>query len=146
MLSPTPDRVLDRLREICLALPEATELVSHGIPAFRVAAKMFAYFRHDHHGDGRTVVCIKTAGRDEQEHLIESDPDLFSWPAYIGPSGWISMKSRRRRRRLAPGGRPRPDELPTGGTASAPGHLVKGFVPSQWPISAGAKARQAGLK
>jgi len=91
MLSRVPDRALDRLREICRALPETTELVSHGIPAFRVAAKMFAYFRHDHHGDGRTVVCVKTAGRDEQEHLIESDPDLFSWPAYIGPSGWISM-------------------------------------------------------
>jgi phosphoribosylglycinamide formyltransferase-1/phosphoribosylamine--glycine ligase/phosphoribosylglycinamide formyltransferase/phosphoribosylformylglycinamidine cyclo-ligase len=91
MLSPAPDQTLARLRALCLALPETTELVSHGMPAFRVAAKMFAYFRHDHHGDGRTVVCVKTSGRDEQDHLIESDPDMFSWPAYIGPSGWIAM-------------------------------------------------------
>jgi len=91
MLSPAPDQVLARLRTLCLALPETEELVSHGIPAFRVAGKMFAYFRHDHHGDGKTVTCLKTAGRDEQEHLIESDPEVFSWPAYIGPAGWISM-------------------------------------------------------
>ena len=38
-----------------------------------------------------TVVCVKTAGRDEQEMLMEAEPDLFSWPAYIGPAGWIAM-------------------------------------------------------
>jgi phosphoribosylglycinamide formyltransferase-1 len=52
---------------------------------------MFAYFRHDHHGDGRTVVCVKTAGRDEQDLLLELDPDLYSWPAYIGAAGWIAI-------------------------------------------------------
>jgi hypothetical protein len=52
---------------------------------------MFAYFRHNHHGDGLTVVCLKTTGRDEQEMLIEADPALYSRPAYLGPSGWISL-------------------------------------------------------
>ena len=42
---------------------------------------MFAYFRHDHHGDGQTVACVKTSGRDEQDMLIEADPELYSWPA-----------------------------------------------------------------
>jgi phosphoribosylglycinamide formyltransferase-1/phosphoribosylamine--glycine ligase/phosphoribosylglycinamide formyltransferase/phosphoribosylformylglycinamidine cyclo-ligase len=91
VLSSDPGPVLERIRELCLALPQTGERLSHGIPAFDVAGKMFAYFRHDHHGDGRTVVCVKTAGRDEQEMLIEADPDLYSWPAYIGPSGWISI-------------------------------------------------------
>ena len=59
--------VLERLRAACLALPETDETISHGIPAFRVAGKMFAYFRHNHHGDGMTGVCVKTTGRDEQE-------------------------------------------------------------------------------
>lgn len=90
-LSPTPRIVLERLRALCLALPEADEKVSHGIPAFQVAGKMFAYFRHDHHGDGRTAVCLKTTGREEQEMLIEADPALYSWPAYLGPSGWIAL-------------------------------------------------------
>ena len=91
MLSSDPEIVLARLRALCLALPETSEKVSHGIPAFQVAGKMFAYFRHDHHGDGRTDVCVKTGGRDEQEMLMEADPDTYSWPAYIGPSGWVGV-------------------------------------------------------
>lgn len=91
MLAEDPDLVLHRLRELCLALPDTGEKVSHGIPAFQVAGRMFAYFRHNHHGDGRTVVCVRTTGKEEQDLLIELDPDLYSWPAYIGPSGWISM-------------------------------------------------------
>ena len=77
MLSDDPDGVLARLRGLALALAETDEVVSHGIPAFRVAGKMFAYFRHDHHGDGMTVVCVKTSGRDEAEMLIEAEPDTF---------------------------------------------------------------------
>jgi len=91
MLAADPQAVLARLRSACLTLPETDEIVSHGMPGFRVAGKMFAYFRHNHHGDGMTVVCVKTSGRDEQEMLMEAEPDLFSWPAYIGPSGWIAM-------------------------------------------------------
>ena len=91
MLSPDPDGVLTRLRGLALALAQTDEVISHGIPAFRAAGKMFAYFRHDHHGDGRTVVCVKTSGRDEAQMLIEADPELFSKPAYLWPSGWVGM-------------------------------------------------------
>jgi phosphoribosylglycinamide formyltransferase-1/phosphoribosylamine--glycine ligase/phosphoribosylglycinamide formyltransferase/phosphoribosylformylglycinamidine cyclo-ligase len=90
-LADDPEAVLERLRALCLALPETSERVSHGIPAFDVAGKMFAYFRHNHHGDGRTVVCLKTTGLEEQALLIELDPGLYSRPAYLGPSGWISL-------------------------------------------------------
>jgi hypothetical protein len=91
MLSPRPEAVLERLRAACLALPETDETISHGIPAFRVGGRMFAYFRHNHHGDGMTGVCVKTTGRDEQELLIEADPELYSRPAYLWPSGWITI-------------------------------------------------------
>lgn len=90
-MSPDRETTLKRLRAICLALPETSEKVSHGSPAFQVAGKMFAYFWHDHHGDGRTMACLKTGGREEQDMLIERDPDLYSWLPYIGPSGWIGM-------------------------------------------------------
>lgn len=91
MLASDPTAVEARLRAACLALPETDEKISHGIPAFSVAGKMFAYYRHDHHGDGMTVVCVKTAGRDEQEFLLEADPDTYSRPAYLYPSGWIAV-------------------------------------------------------
>jgi hypothetical protein len=90
-MSPESDPILTRIRKTCLALPGTAEKISHGIPAFTVAGKMFAYFRRNHHGDGRSTVCVKTSGREEQDMLIESNPDLYSWPAYIGPSGWIAI-------------------------------------------------------
>ena len=91
MLSSNPSAAEARLRKLCLALPGTAEKVSHGIPAFQVAGRMFAYFRHDHHRDGLTVACVKTGGRDEQDFLIEADPATYSWPAYLGPSGWIGV-------------------------------------------------------
>ncbi|WP_293900954.1 MmcQ/YjbR family DNA-binding protein [Phenylobacterium sp.] len=91
MIASDPAAAEARLRGLCLALPETGERISHGIPAFDVAGKMFAYYRHDHHGDGTTVVCVKTSGRDEQEFLIEADPDTYSRPAYLWPSGWIAV-------------------------------------------------------
>ena len=91
MLSSDPKAAEERLRLLCLALPETDEKLSHGSPAFRVAGKMFAYFWHDHHADGLTRAAVKTTGRDEQDFLIEADPDTYSWPAYTGGAGWIAI-------------------------------------------------------
>src|SRR5262245_23770346 len=91
MLSDDPKGVEAQVRALCLALPETGERISHGIPAFDVAGKMFAYFRHNHHGDGMTVVCVKTSGRDEQEMLWEADSETYSKPAYLWPSGWVAV-------------------------------------------------------
>lgn len=82
---------LDKVREAALDLPETEERLSHGQPTFFVAGKQFAQFRHNHHGDGRTVVCVRTGGPDEQAMLIEAVPDTYSRPAYLGPSGWVSI-------------------------------------------------------
>ena len=82
---------LQKIRETALALPETEERVSHGQPTFFVSGKQFAQLRDNHHGDGKTVVCVKTSGLDEQAMLIETDPDTYSKPAYLGPSGWVSI-------------------------------------------------------
>ena len=82
---------LDRLREIALSLPETQERLSHGQPTFFVAGKQFAQFRDNHHGDGVTGVCVKTSSLDEQAMLLESDPATYTRPAYLGPSGWVSI-------------------------------------------------------
>ena len=87
----TSEQLLERVSELCLALPETSTKLSHGAPAFAVAGKMFAYFSDNHHGDGRTAILLKTSGLEEQEMLIEADPELFSRPAYLWPSGWIGM-------------------------------------------------------
>ena len=54
--------------------------------------KFFAYFWHDHHGDGETAVLVKTSGLEEQAMLIEADPNCYFKPAYLGPSGWVAMR------------------------------------------------------
>ena len=82
---------LTRIREIALLLPEVEERTSHGQPTFFVAGKQFAQARDDHHGDGLTVVCVRTSGADEQAMLIEAAPDVYTRPAYLGPSGWVGV-------------------------------------------------------
>ena len=80
---------LSRVRSFALELPEAEERPSHGQPTFFVAGKQFAQFRDNHHGDGKTVVCVRVASIDEQAMLIEVDPGTYSKPAYM-PS-WLSI-------------------------------------------------------
>ncbi|WP_242186595.1 MmcQ/YjbR family DNA-binding protein [Sphingomonas sp. CARO-RG-8B-R24-01] len=92
-MSPDPAPLLDRIRSLCLALPETAERASHGAPGFLVAdGKFFAYFWHNHHDDGETVVIVKTTGDDEQAQLIDLDPACYFKPAYLGPSGWIALR------------------------------------------------------
>jgi hypothetical protein len=80
---------LDRVRASALELPETEERLSHGQPTFFVAGKQFAQFRNNHHGDGRTVVCVRVSNLDEQAMLLEANPELYSKPAYL-PS-WVGI-------------------------------------------------------
>src|SRR6185503_13801067 len=80
---------LAKIRQAALELPETEERLSHGQPTFFVAGKQFAQFRNNHHGDGKTVVCVRVSSLDEQAMLLEADPAIYSKPAYL-PS-WISI-------------------------------------------------------
>ena len=80
---------LERVRAAALELPDTDERVSHGQPTFFVAGKQFAQFRDNHHGDGRTVVCVRVSGVDEQAMLIEADPATYNKPAYL-PT-WVGI-------------------------------------------------------
>jgi predicted DNA-binding protein (MmcQ/YjbR family) len=84
-MSKTPT---DRLRAICLNLPQATEKEAWGDPTFRVRDKIFAMEKR---GDGRiSVWCKAPAG--SQEVLVGADPDRFFVPPYVGHKGWIGMR------------------------------------------------------
>jgi len=78
----------DRLRKICLALPEAHEEEAWGDPTFRVRNKIFAMEKR---GDGRISVWCK-APPGSQEVLVGADPQRFFIPPYVGPKGWIGMR------------------------------------------------------
>lgn len=80
---------LEKVRAAALELPETAERLSHGQPSFFVAGRQFAQFRSNHHGDAKTVVCVRIGNLDEQAMLLEADPETYSKPAYL-PS-WISI-------------------------------------------------------
>jgi hypothetical protein len=80
---------LDKVREAALDLPETEERLSHGQPTFFVAGKQFAQFRANHHGDSKTVVCVRVGSFDEQAMLLDAAPETYSKPAYL-PS-WIAL-------------------------------------------------------
>jgi hypothetical protein len=82
---------IERLRKICLALPEANERVSHGEPTwFAGKGKVFAMLDNHHHGAKHlSVVLPQPMG--VQQALIDADPDRFFRPPYVGPSGWVGV-------------------------------------------------------
>lgn len=87
-----PEWLLAQVRERALALPEADETLSHGMPCFGIIkGKKFAYFTQDHHGDGKTAILVKISGLDEQSMLIDADPDRYYRPAYFG-DGWVGIR------------------------------------------------------
>lgn len=86
---PTP---LERVRKICLSLPEAHEVEAWGEPTFRVRNKLFAMYAapNNHHGGGRPSLWIKST-HVNQDLLIQADADRYFSPPYVGPSGWVGM-------------------------------------------------------
>ncbi len=81
---------LDRVREICLALPETTEKIAWGAPTFRVG-KIFVMVADHHHGDAHLAIWCNAA-EGVQESLISADPKHFFRPPYVGPGGWVGVR------------------------------------------------------
>lgn len=83
---------LDRVRTACLALPEVTERLSHGVPTFFVRGrKTFVMFHDDHHGDGRLALwCAAPPG--VQGEVVAEDPERFFVPPYVGHRGWLGLR------------------------------------------------------
>jgi hypothetical protein len=88
-IPPLPSAV-ERLRKICLALPETAEVEAWGEPTFRVKGKIFAMHASSgtHHGAGRPAVWILSVSM-EQDMVLRARPDRYFKPPYVGPSGWI---------------------------------------------------------
>ncbi len=83
---------LDRVRALCLSLPETNERLSHGSPAFFVRdKKTFVMYLDDHHGDGRLALwCAAPPGM--QEALVAGEPEHYFRPPYVGHRGWVGVQ------------------------------------------------------
>ena len=86
------ERVLERIRELCLALPETSERPSHGAPTFFVRGRRsFLMVLSNHHGDGRFAIwCAAPDG--VQTMLVDADPERYFVPPYVGHRGWLGVR------------------------------------------------------
>ena len=81
----TEEKVLAKLREICLALPEVREVKTWGHPTFQAGKKSFAVL--DKY-NGHLCICFKTTLALQQ--LLLEDQHFFKTP-YSGNQGWVSL-------------------------------------------------------
>ena len=82
---------LEKLRELCLALPETTERLSHGEPTWFIRdKKTFVTYANHHHDDRLAFWCAAPDGA--QETLVATDPDRFFVPPYVGHRGWLGVR------------------------------------------------------
>ena len=86
----TEAAAVERLRRICLKLPDATEKLAWGEPTWR-AGKIFAQMDTHHHGSDHLAVWLP-ARPGLQEALVEEDPVRFFRPPYVGHLGWLGVR------------------------------------------------------
>lgn len=84
-----PVEHLERLRAICLSLPDATEKETWGDPTWRVRNRIFAMQKGNYEG-GRPSVWMK-APDGGQAVLVGAAPERFFVPPYVGGKGWIGV-------------------------------------------------------
>jgi phosphoribosylglycinamide formyltransferase-1 len=88
------DQRREHLIRICKSLPEVTvEAIGRDREhlVFQIAKKKLAYYQFDHHGDGMIALVCKSS-LNEQRRLVQTDPETFFVPAYVGSRGWIGMR------------------------------------------------------
>lgn len=86
------DKRLERIRRVCLALPEACEQEAWQAPTFRVRKKMFAmYAKSVNRADADRDALWCNAPEGMQEILVSNEPEKYFVPAYVGVKGWIGI-------------------------------------------------------
>lgn len=81
--------IVERVRALCLALPEAFEVESWNHPTFRVGGgrgKMFCMLA----GEDNASLWFKPDPAERPALLAQGDP--FFVPPYMGPRGWAAMR------------------------------------------------------
>jgi predicted DNA-binding protein (MmcQ/YjbR family) len=86
---PPDGTLIQRVRALCLALPEAFELEAWDHPTFRVGSRRGKIFCTAA-PDGSTIT-LKADPVEREALLAEGDP--FYMPAYVGGKGWLGIRT-----------------------------------------------------
>ncbi len=84
------EAALERLRTLCLDLPETTERPSHGEPTWFVRDKKVFVMYSDHH-HGARLGFWAAAPPGAQETLLATDSEHYFRPPYVGHRGWVGV-------------------------------------------------------
>jgi predicted DNA-binding protein (MmcQ/YjbR family) len=82
-------KLIERVRTLCLALPEAFEVETWGHPTFRVGSgrgKIFCTAAPD-----GSSITLKADPLEREALLGQGDP--FYLPPYVGDKGWVGIRS-----------------------------------------------------
>jgi hypothetical protein len=74
-----------------MSMPEASERLSHGSPAFFVGRQFVMLWpkgHHEHHFPH--LWCAAPEGAQEQ--LVAASPERFFRPPYVGSRGWLGVR------------------------------------------------------
>ena len=83
---------LERVRAVCMALPEVNERPSHGEPTWFIRdKKTFVNTDNHHHGAAHYAIwCAAPFGA--QDALISANPAVYFRPPYVGHRGWVGVR------------------------------------------------------
>lgn len=85
MWFPPEHPLVERVRALCLAYPEAAEVISHGRCTFRAGKRQFAIV-----GVAQSGAVLFIPDDSERFALLERE-DIFV-PPYEGAYGWLAMR------------------------------------------------------
>ncbi|ASD20843.1 hypothetical protein B7495_00895 [Cryobacterium sp. LW097] len=86
LLFDEPDAALERLRALCLAFPEAVEVLAWGRPTFRAGKKIFVTVGASM---DRPHSMVFKPDPEERRALVQDA--RFFIPPYFGPAGWLAI-------------------------------------------------------
>jgi predicted DNA-binding protein (MmcQ/YjbR family) len=85
-MQPAHVSVLERVRALCLSLPEATETRTFGNPTFQITGKTFCVVESYR---GEFSISVKVGKQKQTAYLADS---RFYRTPYIGRYGWVSLR------------------------------------------------------
>ena len=74
------------MRDVALNLPETSEQLTWDMPTFRVRSRIFAMLTDSL----SSISCKPPPGL--RDVIVESDPERFFVPPYVGAKGWIGVR------------------------------------------------------
>ncbi|MBW4330923.1 MmcQ/YjbR family DNA-binding protein [Stakelama sp. CBK3Z-3] len=89
-MTPEAQTIAEKLRPLCLDLPETCETSLDGMPAFGIEEdRIFARLSDR---DGRIAVVVKVSDSDERAMLIAKHPDRYHDVAQAGSDDWVALR------------------------------------------------------